>query len=68
MLNGPNVYDESGANTRGDGTGIAGAMALWLPVELADLRSGRNELEFITTDIPTGYRAYVANVDLVLAR
>jgi hypothetical protein len=68
LLHGPNVFDEAGNNTRGDGTGIAGAMALWLPVDPTQLRSGDNELEFVTTNVPTGYRAYVANVDLVLER
>jgi hypothetical protein len=68
LLHGPNVFDETGTNTRGDGTGIAGAMALWLPLDQAQLRSGDNELEFVTTNVPTGYRAYVANVDLVLER
>jgi len=68
QLHGPNVLDESGKNVRGDGTGIAGAMALMLPVDPTELRSGSNDLEFVTTNVPTGYRAYVANVDLVLER
>jgi hypothetical protein len=67
LLKGPVVYDEAGMNTRGDGSGIAGAISLLLDVDPKSLVAGDNTLEFVTSGIPNGYRPYVANIDLVLA-
>lgn len=67
MLNGPLVYDSGGKNIREDGLGIAGAVSLFLPVSVTSLVSGDNTLEFVTSGVPTSYRPYVANIDLVLS-
>jgi hypothetical protein len=67
LLSGPLVYDESGTNVRGDGTGIAGAIALMLDVDPASLLTGDNSLQLVTSGIPNSYRPYAANIDLVLA-
>ena len=67
LLSGPVVYDESGTNTRGDGSGIAGAIALLLDVDPGSLVAGDNSLEFVTSGVPNSYRPYAANIDLVLA-
>jgi hypothetical protein len=66
LLQGPYVYNELGENVRTVGEGIAGAMAQWLELDLAELVSGDNTIEFATEGIPTSYRPFVANVDLVL--
>jgi hypothetical protein len=67
MLNGPLVYDASGQNIRTDRAGVAGAVSLSLPVDLASLVAGENALELVTSGVPNSYRPYVANVDLVLS-
>jgi len=67
LLEGPVVYDERGTNTRGDGSGIAGAIALLLDLDPASLVAGDNSLEFVTSGVPNSYRPYAANLDLVLA-
>jgi hypothetical protein len=66
LLQGPYVYNELGENVRTVGEGIAGAMAQWIELDLAELVSGDNTLEFATEGIPTSYRPFVANVDLVM--
>lgn len=66
LLNGPYVYNALGESVREAGEGIAGAMAQWLELELTELVSGDNTIEFSTEGVPTSYRPFVANVDLVL--
>jgi hypothetical protein len=66
LLSGPVVYDEAGMNTRGDGSGIAGAIALVLDLDPAVLTAGDNTLELVTSGVPNSYRPYAANIDLVL--
>jgi hypothetical protein len=66
LLNGPYVYDALGQSVRTAGEGIAGAMAQWIELDLAELISGDNTIEFATEGVPTSYRPFVANVDLVL--
>lgn len=66
LLNGPNVFNAAGMNTRGDGSGIAGAISLFLEVDPQQLVDGDNTLEFVTSGVPYSYRPYVLNVDLLL--
>jgi hypothetical protein len=67
LLSGPPVFDEQGNNTRGDGTGIAGAIALMLDVDPTRLIAGDNTLELVTSGVPNSHRPYAANIDLVLS-
>jgi hypothetical protein len=67
MLNGPIVVNARGERTRLEALGVAGAVSLSLPVDLASLVSGDNSVEFVTDGVPNSYRPYVANVDLVLS-
>lgn len=66
LLEGPYVYNAAGENVRELGEGIAGAMAQWIAIDPAELVSGDNTVEFETEGVPTSYRPFVANVDLVL--
>jgi hypothetical protein len=63
LIRGPVVYNEAG--TQREATGISGTMALFLEVDPKTLIAGDNTLEFVTLNVPTSYRAYVANIDLI---
>jgi hypothetical protein len=54
--------EAAGINT--DGT--AGQMGLLIDVNLGDLQPGTNTVNFRTVNVPTGYPAMVANIDLMV--
>ena len=66
LLSGPPVFNEAGMNTRGDGSGVAGALAMVLAIDEGTLTIGDNTLELVTSGVPNSYRPYAANIDLVL--
>jgi hypothetical protein len=61
---GPTVLDQSG-KPMGD-PGSQGRFALTLDVPLAELVAGKNTVEFVSANIPTGYPPIVYNIDLVM--
>jgi len=64
LSKGPTVYDPTGKKL--DGPGSQGRYALMIDVPLANLVSGDNSLEFVTSNIPLNYPPFVYNIDLIL--
>jgi hypothetical protein len=65
-FNGPFVYGEDGVNTREEGDGLGGRIAVALDVEVASLMDGENTFEIVTHNVPRSYPPIVANIDLVM--
>lgn len=65
-FSGPFVYGEDGVNTREEGEGFGGRVAVALDVDPAELVDGENSFEIVTHNVPRNYPPIVANLDLVL--
>jgi hypothetical protein len=65
-FSGPFVYGEDGVNTREEGEGLGGRVAVSLAVDPATLVDGDNTFEIITQGVPRNYPPIVANLDLVM--
>lgn len=47
---------------------VAGALGAMLDVDVAELHTGTNTIEFATTNVPTSYPPVVYSIDLLVAR
>jgi hypothetical protein len=46
---------------------VSGTLGVSLDVDLAELHSGTNTIEFSTTNVPISYQPMVYNLDLIVS-